>query len=360
MTDFERWIISLGPLDRDVRLLQALTDQDSDIQAWGATVLMEMLQGRDEVAPHPLLNQFIDALVDDEMTSFQIIMLSRFFETNHPWIAEYLSERLRVARTEDEVSKITNLFYLFHKLGTLSSREAIPPLIESLEKATIAHEAIPDIITKLENADKELDPEFVQSSYEWNIKSAYLEWERWMSLMGIAGTLLYAFALGLVASFSIPGVIEQVPGVSERIFLLAGAVNLSAFTFVAFLFAWSGYQASETEKRLQPRLEISREFLSKRKELKTQIIDHYVSFLEKKHEKWRNILNTVIRLYLTIALSSVVALLFGRLPIDVMQILLGVMTLLFLVLSVLAYKKMKNIEEELIQKQKMLRVYYGK
>lgn len=349
-------------LDRDIALQSTLTDKSSDVLAWGSMVLIETVSRSQSVTSHYSIDSFLDKWFGEEKhNSLQAILLSQIFEMDHPWITPYLINRLRSSCSMKEVAEIAKLFHVFNKLHTVDPYQTIPALIESLERATpIARNKIPEIIAELEASTEEVKSKFVHSSYEWNIRSGYLEWERWMSLMDIAGTLLYAFALGLIASFSISNVSEQVLNVNKHLLFLVGITNLCAFMVVAFLFVGSAYRASETEKRLEPRLEISREFLSKREELKTQIIDHYVSFLEKKHEKWRKILTTVIRLYLTVTLSSVAALLLGSLPIEIMRYLLGGITLLSFMLSALAYKKMKSIETELVQKQRLLHVYYGK
>lgn len=351
MGNLDRYTIFL---DQDMSLLTSLNDESSDIQAWGAASLIEIVSGPNDVNTHPCVDQFLGTLIDEHESILGAILLSQIYDTDHPWISTYLSERVGRASNEDEVSKIVQLFDLFSKLRMVDPYEAIPRLIESLDEETsVARQKIFEMIAKLETSKAESKSEFVRSSYEWNIRSVYLKRERWMSLMGIMGTLLYAIALSLITSLSLPY------GNSQGL-VLVGIANLCALIAIVSLFILCVYRISETEKSLQPRLEIDREFLTKRKEMRVQIIDYYVSFLEKTHEKWRNILTTLIRFYMTVMISSVIAILLGRLPVEIMRYLLTGLTFLFLTLCVLTYKKMQNIETELTQKQRMLRMYYGK
>jgi FtsH-binding integral membrane protein len=272
--------------------------------------------------------------------------------SNHPWTAGYLCDMVMSTTDTQSASKVVVVFDLFHEYQVLDPYRDIPTFIESLSKRpnTGKQELILKMIGSLETS-KMKTPEFLLSSYVYNIRSAELRRRFWMSLMGVAGTLMYGLVIAFIASASLP-----YPSAQDQ--NLVSLANISAIAIVVFTFLVCIDKLSKIEKGLEPRFDISKDFLKSRRELKTQVVKNYVSFMEKKHEKWRNVLATLIRLYVTLVVSSIIAVLLQRLPAGVVLSFLIAFTGLFLILSALAHGRIRNIEVELSQKQRILRKFF--
>jgi len=343
--DPDNCLIVMG--DASIPLKETLIVENSDIQTLGASVFtgfIANLPSKESDEATSWISSLIEQLAISGGSDALVLMTTS-------QVKRYISFLLGNISDKSEIPKVTDLTVQLSQQGLVDPYKIVPESISRLDDpSTEVREANLGVISRLEALGEPVS-EFVRSSYEWNLRSVYLERERWVSLSTLSSTLMYVLSISLIASLSVSALGFQN--------LLASMIHLVAFCAVSFFFAVCMQRASKAEGKLSIRLKIPTKFLHERKELRKQVLDHYIRLLEWKHEKWRTILNSLLRLFMSVTVPSLIAILLRTLPVEATSYFLGVFTVGILSLSLASYIRMHKIEDDLVKGQKALRQYYG-
>jgi len=348
--DFSKYTVKI---DSEIPLPNAFEDTDPDTQAWAVLLFTNLVEDLTEPPILRYIDKFFDTIVLEGTDGLRCIALSRMREGRHAWLVPYLVQQFRDLRPE-KTSRIVRLVGQLCQSNSVDPYHLVPHLIGLLhDDSGVIRQGALDSVAQIESSGVDPLSEFVRSSYEWHIRSIYLERERWMSIFGISGTVMYGVAVAFAASL----VLQLRAGQTLTTVTVS---HLSVLILIFLMSALSICYATRAENELEKCLRISNRFLEKRKEMRKKVQGYFIRFLENRHKKWRSILATLLRFYLSMTIPLLVSLVLGLLPVGILENPLYMLTLIVLVLSLVFYVQMREIEIALVEKQKTLREYYGR
>jgi len=339
-------------IDSDLPLEDAFDSTDSDIQAYAVLMFTDLVETRSQLPDDPIVKKFFDRSIIEGSELLRFVAVSRLIEGQHSWLLPYLIRQFRACAHASRyaVERSLELVFILCKYDSASAYHLVPHLIGLLrEESSAGQRPALEALARFESSGVERLAEFVRSSYDWHIRSIYLRRERWTSVFRTLGTVMYGIVIALIAFISVPSLGHGYLELSLDIFFLI---------LVLFVLAFSVLHVTDAEKELERSLSVGSSFLTRRKELRKLVQGQFARLLERKHQKWRDILGTVVRLYLATTIPLTIVAILGVLPAGTAEWGLIGLTLLFLGLSFGLYKKMRQIETELIEKQKGLLEYY--
>jgi len=340
-------------IDTEIPLPDALESMDSDTQAWAMLLFTNLVENLIEPPIHRCTSKFFDNIVLGGTDDLRCLTLSRLREGRHAWVIPYLMQEFESLR-QGGVSRLVKLVGELCSSYSIDPYRFIPHLVGLLdEDSNDTRQAALDSIAQIESQGVDPLSEFVRSSYGWHVRSIHLERMRWMAIFGLLGTIGYGTAVAFAASL----IFHLSTGKAITIIV---ASNLVIFILILLLSVLSIYYATDAENELERCLKISNIFLEQRKEMRKQVQAYFIKLLENKHKKWRTIMTTLLRLYLSMIVPLLIVHMLGFLPMGVVENPLYVLTLTVLMLSFVVYDRMKRIEIEMVEKQKVLREYYGR